>query len=193
MKPYIPQYDIPKVIQSVANDYETVIDTASTLDSGDAGGYTRPARPPPEFGDSENILLCAPPGFESLTTALEEDQIPVAIPPFPDPRGRGMESVGELESLEQVQVPDWIEEQGLKISFTQRAINNLEKVILSSNLESRKCLKQAIMDVLQEDPRSNYRRDKCTDKLYFFTVDNVKVTCWFDEDLAEVLKISQIE
>ena len=49
------------------------------------------------------------------------------------------------------------------------------------------------MDVLQEDPRSNYRRDKCTDKLYFFTVDNVKVTCWFDEDLAEVLKISQIE
>ena len=104
-----------------------------------------------------------------------------------------MESVGELESLEQVQVPDWIEEKGLKISFTQRAINDLEKVILSSNLKSRNCLKQAIMDVLQEDPRSNYRRDKCTDKLYFFTVDNVKVTCWFDEDIAEVLKIAQIE
>ena len=190
MKPYIPQYDIPKVIQPVANDYETVIDSTSTLDSGDVGGY---ARPPPEFESSDNILPCAPPGFESLTTSPEEDQTPVAIPPLPDPRGRGIESAGELESLGQVQVPDWIEEQGLKISFTQRAINNLEKVILSSNLESRKCLKQAIMDVLQEDPRSNYRRDKCTDKLYFFTVDNVKVTCWFDEDLAEVLKISQIQ
>ena len=154
LKPYIPQYDIPKVIHPVANDYETDIDIASTLDSEDAGGY---ARPPPEFGSSDNILLCAPPGFESLTTALDEDQTPIAIPPFPDPQVRGIESVGELESLEQVQVPDWIEEQGLKISFTQRAINNLEKVILSSNLESRKCLKQAIMDVLQEDPRSNYR------------------------------------
>ena len=174
----------------MANDYETVIDSTSTLDIGDVGGY---ARPPPEFGSSDNILPCAPPGFESLTTSPEEDQTPVAIPPFPDPRGRGMESVGELESLEQVQVPYWIEEKGLKISFTQRAINDLEKVILSSNLKSRNCLKQAIMDVLQEDPRSNYRRDKCTDKLYFFTVDNVKVTCWFDEDLAEVLKISQIE
>ena len=175
----------------MANDYETVIDTtSSTLDSGDLGGY---ARPPPEFGSSDNILICAPPGFESLTTALEEDQIPVTIPPFPDPRGRGMESVGELESLEQVQVPDWIKEQGLKISFTQRAINDLEKVPSTPNLKNKSDLKQAIMDVLQEDPRSNYRRDKCTDKLYFFTVDNVKVTCWFDEDLAEVLKISQIQ
>ena len=154
MKPYIPQYDIPKVIQPVANDYETVIDSTSALDSGDAGGY---ARPPPEFGSSDNILLCAPPGFESLTTALEEDQIPVAIPPFPDPQGKGIESVGELESLEQVQVPDWIGEQGLKISFTQRAINDLEKVPSTPNLKNKSDLKQAIMDVLQEDPRSNYR------------------------------------
>ena len=104
-----------------------------------------------------------------------------------------MESVGELESLEQVQVPDWIGEQGLEISFTQRAISDLEKVPSTQNLKNKSDLKQAIMDVLQEDPRSNYRRDKCTDKLYFFTVDNVKVTCWFDEDLAEVLKIAQIE
>ena len=155
---------------------------------------------PPEFGDSEEridkdiILLSAPPGFESLTSALEEeDQVQVAIPQFPDSRGRGIESVGELESLEQVQVPGWIEDQGLKISFTQRAISDLEKVPLTPNLKNKNDLKQAIMDVLQEDPRSNYRRDKCTDKLYFFTVDNVKVTCWFDEDLAEVLKIAQIE
>ena len=173
------------------NDKGTINNSTSTMDSGDSAGEY--ARPPPEFGGSENILLCAPPGFESLTTGLEEDLIPVAIPPFPDPWGRGIEIAGELESLEQVQVPDWIEEKGLKISFTQRAINDLEKVPISSNLKSKNCLKEAIMDVLQEDPRSNYRRDKCTDKLYFFTVDNVKVTCWFDEDLAEVLKISQIE
>ena len=49
--------------------------------------------------------------------------------------------------------------------------------------------KEAIKDVLKEDPRSNYRRDKCTDKLYYFNVDNVKITCWFDDDIAEVLKV----
>ena len=188
---------MPKVISETN---ETVNNCESQFSAVVAEGGEG-ALAPPEFGDSEErteremdtLLLSAPPGFESLTSALEEDQIPVAIPQFPDSRGRVMESFGELESLEQVKFPDWIEEQGLKINFTQRAISDLEKVPSTPNLKNKGDLKQAIMDVLQEDPRSNYRRDKCTDKLYFFTVDNVKVTCWFDEDLAEVLKIALIK
>ena len=78
------------------------------------------------------------------------------------------------------------------VSFTVRALNDLQKVPLTSNVKCREDLKQAIVDVLEEDPRSNYRRDKCTDKLYFFTVDNVKITCWFDGDIAEVLKIEMV-
>ncbi len=82
-----------------------------------------------------------------------------------------------------VQVPDWVEnEVNLSVSLTNRALNQI-----GSNL----ALKKAIESVLQEDPRSNYRREKCQDKLYYFSVENFKVTCWFDGDLAEVLKIEE--
>lgn len=51
--------------------------------------------------------------------------------------------------------------------------------------------KKAIINVLICDPRSSYRRQKCTDKLYFFTVDTVHISCWFDEDdkIIEIVKI----
>ena len=43
-----------------------------------------------------------------------------------------------------------------------------------------------------------HRRDKCSDRLYYFTVDSVKVTCWFDQNddetvLSEILKIENME
>ncbi|CAB4059529.1 TRMO [Lepeophtheirus salmonis] len=32
------------------------------------------------------------------------------------------------------------------------------------------------------DPRSCYRKDKCSDKLYFFSHDGVHLTAWFDDE-----------
>ena len=97
------------------------------------------------------------------------------------------------QSPEPVLVPAWIESEGLRVDFTPRALNDLGKVNPNAeHLSSVEELKKAITDVLQEDPRSNYRRDKCDDRLYFFNVDCVKVTCWFDEDFSQVLKVSQI-
>ena len=49
-------------------------------------------------------------------------------------------------------------------------------------LGSVEALKGAIKATLSNDPRSVYRRQKCTDKLYYFCVDHVHVTCWFDEE-----------
>ena len=74
--------------------------------------------------------------------------------------------------------------------------------MLLKQLHTPNDLKEAIIDVLKEDPRSNYRKDKCSDRLYYFTVDCVKITCWFDEEknkdeicdiIAEVLKIEKLE
>lgn len=50
---------------------------------------------------------------------------------------------------------------------------------------------RAIRHILSEDPRSAYRRKRCPDKLYYFTVDSMHLTCWFDPDEAtvEVLKV----
>jgi hypothetical protein len=99
----------------------------------------------------------------------------------------------ELETeQDQVKVPSWISDKDkcLEVSFTPRALQSFDGLQLES-LNSVKDLKEAIRDVLSEDPRSNYRRDKCSDRLYYFNVDNVKVTCWFDNEVAEVLKLSQ--
>lgn len=51
---------------------------------------------------------------------------------------------------------------------------------------------QAIEDILSADPRSVYRRNSCSDRLYYFTIDNLHITSWFGPDLAEVLYIQPI-
>lgn len=65
------------------------------------------------------------------------------------------------------------------------------------HLSTVESLRRAIVDILRADPRSNYRRQKCVDRLYFFDVDSAHVTCWFDVDdedpeveVVEVLKIT---
>ncbi|XP_057699619.1 tRNA (adenine(37)-N6)-methyltransferase [Corythoichthys intestinalis] len=51
----------------------------------------------------------------------------------------------------------------------------------------------AIRGVLSADPRSVYRRTRCKDKLFFFTLDTANITCWFGPDFAEVLRIRPVE
>ncbi|KAL3866066.1 hypothetical protein ACJMK2_043406 [Sinanodonta woodiana] len=59
-------------------------------------------------------------------------------------------------------------------------------------LKSSKEAKSAIFNILGEDPRSVYRRQNCCDQLYYFAVDVIHVTCWFDEDVAEVVRIKPV-
>ena len=39
--------------------------------------------------------------------------------------------------------------------------------------------RQAIVSILRQDPRSVYRRDKCSQELYKFSIDNLNITCQF--------------
>ncbi|KAM6971951.1 tRNA (adenine(37)-N6)-methyltransferase [Aplochiton taeniatus] len=47
----------------------------------------------------------------------------------------------------------------------------------------------AIRGVLSADPRSVYRRTRCADRLFFFTLDTADIACWFGEGFAEVLRV----
>lgn len=51
--------------------------------------------------------------------------------------------------------------------------------------------RDAIVSLLQADPRSVYRRNKCVDRLYFFTIDAIHITAWFDieTNLVEVVRV----
>ncbi|XP_041640801.1 tRNA (adenine(37)-N6)-methyltransferase [Cheilinus undulatus] len=50
----------------------------------------------------------------------------------------------------------------------------------------------AIRGVLSADPRSVYRRTRCRDRLFFFTLDTADITCWFGQDFAEVLQVRPV-
>ncbi|KAM4585254.1 tRNA (adenine(37)-N6)-methyltransferase isoform 2-T2 [Odontesthes bonariensis] len=51
----------------------------------------------------------------------------------------------------------------------------------------------AIKGVLSADPRSVYRRSRCRDRLFFFTLDTADITCWFGQGFAEVLQVRPVE
>lgn len=51
----------------------------------------------------------------------------------------------------------------------------------------------AIKGVLSADPRSVYRRTRCRDRLFFFTLDTADITCWFGHGFAEILQVRPVE
>ena len=70
--------------------------------------------------------------------------------------------------------------------FPQACIYELE--MLSSPDEARK----AIVDILRGDPRSTYRRTRCPEQLYHFSIDKINVTCQFDETTVWVLRAEPV-
>ncbi|KAH3716164.1 tRNA (adenine(37)-N6)-methyltransferase-like [Dreissena polymorpha] len=80
--------------------------------------------------------------------------------------------------------------------FSKRSSTNAEMSMSwpykLQHLNSTDELRTAIVRVLEEDPRSVYRRMVCTDKLYYFTVDVVHVTCWFDDGCVEVVRLKPL-
>ena len=78
----------------------------------------------------------------------------------------------------------------LHVRFTPTAERDIEKFSCDpadsnyrlNSYDSAKSVRTAIQDILQNDPRSAYRRKKCADRLYYFSVDTVHVTCWFDNE-----------
>lgn len=51
----------------------------------------------------------------------------------------------------------------------------------------------AIIGILSADPRSVYRRTRCQDRLFFFTLDTADITCWFGDGFAEVVRVKPVQ
>lgn len=51
----------------------------------------------------------------------------------------------------------------------------------------------AIHGILSADPRSVYRRTRCQDRLFFFTLDTADITCWFGDGFAEVVRVKPVQ
>ncbi|KAG7459042.1 hypothetical protein MATL_G00227060 [Megalops atlanticus] len=96
----------------------------------------------------------------------------------------------------------WIRDppvSALAVRFTQHAERDLKEFQPPSKqvsgrpsfqfLQGPEEAAAAIRAVLRADPRSVYRRTRCLDKLFHFTIDTAHITCWFGEDFAEVLRV----
>ncbi|KAI3353100.1 hypothetical protein L3Q82_019669, partial [Scortum barcoo] len=106
-------------------------------------------------------------------------------------------------------VAGWIREPpvgSLEVRFTPHAERELAEFLpthLSGSsegdrprfkfLRSSEEAAAAIRGVLSADPRSVYRRTRCTDRLFFFTLDTADITCWFGRGFAEVLQVRPVE
>ena len=97
--------------------------------------------------------------------------------------------------------PAWtsLGKQTIKVTFTTSSLEQIDLFSPTSHcsdyrlthLKSSDEAIRAITDILKEDPRSVYRRNKCQDRLYFCIVDAMHVTTWFDEvnGKCEVLRV----
>ena len=97
----------------------------------------------------------------------------------------------------EVKVPKWVgdPEENLCVIFSTRAEKDLEKIDISKFkwLKSRSELRSALCDILSSDPMSVYRKTKCSDRMYFTTLDSVHVSAWYDPEIdgMEVLRLKQ--
>lgn len=106
-------------------------------------------------------------------------------------------------------IASWIREppvSSLEVRFTPHAERELARFLpthsssFSENdgprfkfLHSPEEAVTAIRGILSADPRSVYRRTRCKDRLFYFTLDTADITCWFGPGFAEVLQVCPVE
>ncbi|XP_017273946.1 tRNA (adenine(37)-N6)-methyltransferase [Kryptolebias marmoratus] len=105
-------------------------------------------------------------------------------------------------------IASWIREPpvaGLDVRFTPHAEKQLAEFLPAHLAERRESDRPrfkflrgpeeaaaAIRGVLSADPRSVYRRTRCRDRLFFFSIDTADVTCWFGQGFVEVLQVRPV-
>ena len=108
-----------------------------------------------------------------------------------------------MDKQSKLQLAEWIQQPpapSLSVRFTDHAKEQLAEFSAISQepnyrfryLNDTDEARNAICSILREDPRSVYRRNHCRDNLYYFAVDALHATCWFDENFVEVVRIRPV-
>lgn len=93
-------------------------------------------------------------------------------------------------NFSEIRVPDWISQPRtatLSVIFNERALMQLSE-ILDDKVEEQK---QAIENVLKEDPRSVYLRQRWGSQFYTFLIHELHITCRFD-DTRGIVTVFQV-
>lgn len=189
IKPYIPQYDSPwsfSTVDSCVNQREPqhyAKDSATKLAEELEAVVNLPSvnvNKCNDHDDDDDNDKCS--DVESLSSTIASDS-----------------SHNTAKCV--VSVAKWITDPwqlpALLVVFTPRAEDQLKQFDSAAldvsfklhHLTNAAELRSALTAVLRSDPRSVYRREHCQHQLYYVTVDVAHVTCWFDADTVEVLKV----
>jgi len=189
IKPYIPQYDSPwnhcTCLSGTANMKQTETQASSDDMSVNAVELSSPLNMSDVKWKNTGCVGCE---NVLLSTAASDETA----------------SACQNTMKCDVSVAEWITRSAqckLSVVFTERAEQQLQQfdsVSPDANFRLRHLanaaeLRSALTAVLQADPRSVYRRKRGRNQLYFVTVDIAHVTCWFDFDTVEVLKLQSSE
>lgn len=112
----------------------------------------------------------------------------------PTPDERDIVVFPNSTGCENVLVPDWVScNNQLSVKFHERVLKQLGSYFpTDENMKAK--LMNEVIKILSADPRSVYRKTKCQDRMYYCTVNNLHLTCWFDDEkhFCEVLKVERV-
>lgn len=82
-------------------------------------------------------------------------------------------------NVDDVKIPSWIsDKKPLEVLFSDGATKQIEELNIN---------KRTISEILQQDPRSVYVREKFSSQIYNFQVDGNNVICKFDDTKGSVI------
>ena len=90
-----------------------------------------------------------------------------------------------------IRIPDWINRPRsliLSVIFSERAKLQLQEIAQQHANEKQ----SAIENVLREDPRSVYLRERYSSQFYTFLIHNLHITCKFDDE-NKLVTVFQIQ
>ncbi|XP_046661828.1 tRNA (adenine(37)-N6)-methyltransferase-like [Homalodisca vitripennis] len=180
LKPYIPHYDNPVELNvdwdgqcGVPTETERLELDGQESDPESAGPSTVTLRAPTTIVGGVDSEREAPDGEEGVNPAASL-LLGTSSSPLPAHR--------------HIRVPDWISQSSvsqLQVMFTPQAENIL------SSLQGETNIQRIITDVLREDPRSVYLRDRYANQFYTFLINNYHVSCKFDDN-NHIVKVFRI-
>ncbi|XP_047221990.1 tRNA (adenine(37)-N6)-methyltransferase isoform X2 [Girardinichthys multiradiatus] len=201
IKPYIPEYDSPhtrRVLDSQQHESNRDLPTVSENKTAGAQLFL-PRETVSLLKEVESFVNkdeTSPPDCKSKNRVSDyvKTEPPALIMDWPCYDGDSSTTIA-----------DWIREplvSSLDVHFTPNAQKQLEEFLPAHLSEPSDCERPrfkflrspeeaaaAIRGVLSADPRSVYRRTRCRDRLFFFTLDTADITCWFGQGFAEVLQV----
>jgi len=113
--------------------------------------------------------------------------------------------IRDYDSIPEAPHPSWFENIALKqknvaqVAFTEDAQRQLEELVPKMKFyhNDLDAVRQVIEEMILLDPRSKYRRDKCTEEVFGFCIDNINVRCVFKDEnqcfVCEVESLDKIE